>query len=489
MTTSVLPAPQAAPPAPPPATRPQPGPPDRPSTSRRLRLRTVPGRIRAWAAAAVVALVVLFALATMAIGDARDGLYVVGKGAGRQVVATADLYYALSDMDTQVANMLLIGEERLGGGREQAMARYEQSRANASEALLQAADLADDDTERATVRSLLNKLGEYERRAGQALLLDDRADHPAGPPSDPEVLRLYREATNLMRLELLPQAYNLTLDNGVIVRRGYEEQHAAVQTGRVAVAIAGLVTLVLLVGLQVYLARRFRRILNPALLAATIVVTVLVGLVMGLLDREAANLRTAKEDGFNSVLALARARAISNSLHGDQSRYLLDPAGADTYEQVYLDKSQRVLHTDAGNLDKYYASLRTILKEYPEKVTFLGLLGDEANNARTKAHRDALAETLERYEIFQQSDRRLRLMKQSDQVQAVRFRMADVSRTFEEYDKSLMALADSHERTLRAAIDDGDAALAGWDYILPAAVLATVALIFVGVRPRLQEYR
>lgn len=491
MTTSVLPPPQAAPPAPPPATAPQAQPPGRSRAPRRLlRLRTVPARIRAWTAAGVVAVLGLFGVTAMAIGDARDGLRIIGHDAGPQVVATADLYYALSDMDTQVANILLVGEERLGGGREQAMARYDQRRAEAGRAVLEAADLArEDEVERQTVRQLLNGLSRYERLAAQALLLNDQADHAAGPPPRP-VIELYRQATDLMRHDLLPKAYNLTLDSGSIVRRTYEEQRTAVLNGRIAVVAAGVVTVVVLLGLQVYLARRFRRILNPPLLAATLVVTVLVGMAAGLLEREAANLRTAKEDGFNSVLALSRARAIGNSLHGDQSRFLLDPERADTYGQVYLDKSQSVLYTPAGNLDKYYAGLRGVVADYPGKVAFLGFLGDEARNAGTADRREALADTLRRYEAFQQNDRRLRALSAAGQTgQAIRFQMDALGRSFEEYDQALVSLTAMHQRTFQAAIADGDDRLTGWDYALPGAILVAVALIFVGVRPRLLEYR
>ena len=41
------------------------------------------------------------------------------------------------------------------------------------------------------------------------------------------------------------------------------------------------------------------------------------------------------------MLSLSRARAISDNANADESRYLLDPGRADTYEQVYLDKSHR----------------------------------------------------------------------------------------------------------------------------------------------------
>src|SRR5690606_938468 len=135
----------------------------------------------------------------------------------------------------------------LGRGRQDALQRYEQRRAEASRALLQAAELATgDETEERTVRAVLDGLGRYERLASQAILLDEQAQHAAGPPPA-QVIELYRRATDLMRLDLLPKAYNLTLESGTIVRRTYEEESNAVQTGRLLVGAAGTATVVLLI--------------------------------------------------------------------------------------------------------------------------------------------------------------------------------------------------------------------------------------------------
>ena len=79
---------------------------------RRLGLQTTPGRVRVLAAIAVLAIAGFYIVANIAIGNARDGLRVIGHDAGPQVLATGDLYFALSDMDSQVANVLLTGREQ-----------------------------------------------------------------------------------------------------------------------------------------------------------------------------------------------------------------------------------------------------------------------------------------------------------------------------------------------------------------------------------------
>lgn len=483
------PAPPAAPAGQPPGPPPAPTPPA-PATGRGRR-RTVPARIWTLTGASLVAAALLFGATALSIGNAREGLQVIGHDAGPQVVATADLYFALSDMDAQVANVLLIGRETsLGKGRQQALDRYDQRRAEASRAVLQAAELAlGDPTEQQTVRQVLDGLGRYERLAAQAILLDQQSQHAAGPPPD-RVIELYRQATDLMRLDLLPKAYNLTLDSGTIVRETYEDESAAVLTGRFLVGAAGLLTLALLIGLQIFLARRFRRVLNPALLLATLIIAVFTLSGMLLLGREAENLRMAKDDGFNSVLALSRARAIGNTMHGDQSRYLLDPQRADTYEQVYLDKSQSVLYTPGGSLDKYYAGVDKVVGEWPEKVDFLGFHGAEARNLTLRDQRPAVGAVLTAYEKFQQQDRQMRRLAVAGQArQAIALRMGTLAQSFESYDKALVDLIALHRGAFDGAIRSGDDDLGGWNVIVPGAAVLAALLIFAGIVPRLSEYR
>ncbi|REE97508.1 hypothetical protein [Thermomonospora umbrina] len=465
--------------------------------TRRVHLRTVPARVRALTLVAVVAVGALFGVANWAIGNARSGLDIIGHDAGPQVVATGDLFFALNDMDAQVAGVLLIGRDhQLGRGRDASLRLYEQRRTEANQALLQAAQLAGDDvTEQRTVRAVLDGLGRYERLASQAMQLDQQQAHAAGPPS-PGVLNLYRQATDLMKLELLPQAYNLTLESGSIVRKTYESKHSSLLDGRLWVLGAGALVVAVLLAVQLYLVRRYRRLLNPALALATLGTVVLLAAAAGLLGAQASRLETAKEDGFDSVLALSRARAISNSAYADESRYLLDPVRADTYEQVYFDKSQAILYLDAEktkSLRDYHANLAGAVGRFgpgrSTPVTFLGFFGDQARQAEPGTREAAsVAEVLAGYQAFQQKDRRVRELVTAGQgAQALTAHVE--AREFERYDRALVGLARQHRATFDGAIKDGDRGLRGWNVILPGASVALVILILLGVRPRLAEYR
>jgi hypothetical protein len=451
---------------------------------RRFAPRTAAARIRALAALVVVALAATLAATWIAVSDARHGMRVIGHDAGPQVVATSDLYFQLTDMDAQLATALLIGgSQGLGVTRDQALARYDEDRAKAAAALLQAAKLADEPSEAATAQAVVMALGSYERIAGQALLLDRQAGHTAGPPSG-RVLDLYRQATDLMKLDVLPKAYNLTLDDGTLVRHTYEDERAAVRTGIVAVVVTGLLLVALLVVLQVFLARRFRRPL------ATLVALALTGTAAAVLSGQAADLRRAKVDGFDSVLALSRARAIGNSANADQTRFLLDPERADTYEQQFMTKAQSVLYLKAGNLAAYNQAVQ----RQAARTGFLGFLGAESARRGVPGQDAAFGSVLTTYKAYQADDRRIRdLVAAGRRDEAVRARLGTAagasSGDFATYDRALVKLIGIHRAAFDDAVRDGDGGTRHWDAGLPVAGLVIVALVLAGVRPRLAEYR
>ncbi len=465
---------------------------------RRLGLQTTPERIRALAAVAVLAIGGFYIVANIAAGNARDGLRVIGHDAGPQVLATGDLYYALGDMDSQVASILLTGREPSPGAGQQELSRYSQDRATADRAALQAAELsAGDPADQAAVRSILDGLGQYERLVSRAMVLDEQAHHLAGPPPA-NVIAVYRQATDLMTLELLPPAYNLTLEGGATVREAYAAKRSAVLAGRLWVGLAGLAVIAALAALQFFLVARFRRRLNPALAVATFGLIVLTVSAVRLLSDEAAHLQAAKTSGFDSILTMSRARAISNSLHADESRFLLDPGRADMYSLAYLDKSQTVLYVASGNLGEYYTALGAAMTAYranPRAVGFLGFYGDEAH-----AHPGPTVTTvLARFQQFQADDQRIRQLARAGQDrQAVRLLTGRTAGSsgydFDQYDQAVVSLIGQHRATFDQAIRSGDrelgrSVLGNWAVLLPLAALGVAVLVVAGIWSRLAEYR
>ncbi|MBO2455681.1 hypothetical protein J4573_52005 [Actinomadura barringtoniae] len=455
---------------------------------RRLFPRTLAGQVRAMTVLVVLALGAVLVTSWVAVDNARDGVRVIGHDAGPQVVATGDLYFQLTNMDAQLANALMVGRAQgLGVNRDAALQQYDDSRLKAGAALLQASKLADEPTEERTARATLDALARYERLAGQALLLDQNSAHAPGPPSD-AVIEKYQAATDLMKLDLLPKAYNLTLDNGTLVRHTYENKHDAVLNGRIWVALTGLLLIVLLGGLQLYLAVRYRRLLNPLLALATLVTLVLTVMSWSMLSSQASHLSKAKHDGFDSILALSRARAIGNSANADQTRFLLDPKRADTYEQLFLDKSQSLLYLKADNLAQYSSGVQQGLE--PGRKEILGFFGAEFGGTGLPGQRAALDKVLNDYRTFQRDDHAMRqLVASGRRSQAIAARTSTNGRDYATYDTSLGKLIAIHSDVFKDAVAKGDDGTKGWNLVIPGAGLVIVVLVLIGVRPRLAEYR
>ncbi|TDD73509.1 hypothetical protein E1293_31100 [Actinomadura darangshiensis] len=449
--------------------------------SKFIGVRTVAGRVRVLAALALVALAMLFTATGVAVGHAREGLRTLGDREGPMVLATGDMYLALSDMDAQVTNVLLTGDEEgwlcdpEASDCERGAQRYvyDIRREDAQRAGLQAVRLAKGDPVRLqAVQAVLDGLHAYDQNV-QAAMEAARSDQ-AMAVLPPEAIERYRAATALMTGNLLPKAYNLTLDGAADVDSAYEDEHSAVLAGRFRVLGAGLALLAALAGLQVYLARRFRRMLSLPLAVAVAGARVLTVAGASLLATEADRLRAAKSAGFDPVLDLTRVRAIGTGMDTDRGRRLIDPGAAARYDQMYLEKAQAILYVKgATSMDAYD-----------------GALGQR----KTGSGRDGAA-LLPRYRGWQDHDRGVReLVEGGSRVAAVRAHLdprwtALPHPSFRAHDQKLDGLVSHHEFLRIRAVKKGDQALDPWMWLPAAGALAIAALIVAGVWPRLSEYR
>lgn len=74
---------------------------------------------------------------------------------------------------------------------------------------------------------------------------------------------------------------------------------------------------------------------------------------IALMATEAEYLRGAKENAFDSLLALRQARAVSYDANADESRYLIGLGRTNTYERAFLDKSESLAGVGAGDVSRY----------------------------------------------------------------------------------------------------------------------------------------
>jgi hypothetical protein len=489
---------------------------------RLFRVRTVPGRIRTLAAIVLLAFTALVVVAGTAMRDAQEAVRAIGHDEGPTVVATSDVYLALSDMDAQVTNVLLTGQEdgwlcdpeqvdQSGSSCERAHPRhyYDIRREDAQRAALQAARLAENDPVRLrTVQSVLDGLHQYDQRVQTAMERGRDAEHSFGA-LPPDAAQEYRMATTIMTEDLLPKAYNLTLDSAAAVDATYHDELSGVVSGRVGVLVAGLFAVAALAGLHVALTVPFRRLVSPFLAGAVAGTAALTVAGAALLATEAEYLRTAKEGGFDPVLTLSRTQAIGKGLDADRTRFLLASSGfeADRFDQTYLEKSQTILYiSTAKNLAAYYAELDKWVQRYGNgngngapAVEFGGFYGDEARRIAVHGQRESLETLLSRYVRFQHNDRRVRRLAVAGKIgEAARAHLdtgqsPDLSArphaSFRAHDEGLATRTSRHQYVVDRTIMNAERALRPWPWLLPGSFLAIAALVVAGVWPRLAEFR
>jgi len=465
-----------------------------PGPGRRRRwAATTPARIRLLALAVAVPVAALAVVFTLGARGERAGLDVIGHRTAPVVVASSDLYFVLNDMDAQLANVLLVGDETtLGFTRAQALTIYEQRRQQAVGDLQQVAAASAGQS----VRDILDAFGRYQALAAQTILLDQQASHPAGQPPA-AALAQYRQATDLLKATLLPAARDLADRNAQTLERTYQDQHGATLTTRTWIGATGIAALVVLLVAQVLLFRRFRRLFNPALVAATLLTGALTVSGVVVTTGVAGHLRAAKKDAFDSILVLSQARAVSYDANADESRYLLDPARAAQYEQAFLTKTQQLVTLPGATLatfDQRLAAARNAYQQDNSTIGWQGFLGTEFRNITFTGERAAAETTLQRYQTYQLDDRRIRALATGGHLRdaialCTSYTPGDSNYAFDSYDKALAALIDINQHAFDQNISDGQQQLTGWTVIPPAVGLAVLGLLVVGLRRRLVEYR
>jgi hypothetical protein len=458
----------------------------------------VPARLRMFTGLCLLLTVALGAVCVTAAAGARSTWSTVAVQQAPQVVDATGLYQALTDLDAQTANIMMFGAgTQLSGNRATALAQYTADRTIADRDLQRATlDAAGNAGVQQALGAVLDAMGSYQDLAGRALVLNDSAHAPAGRP-DAAALAQYRKATDLMRTVLLPAADRLVQANNDAFNRTYTRERSALGAAEWWTAVLGAAVLVVLVALQVWLARRFQRIVNPPLAAATLLVAVFLALGGSLLSDQAAHLRYARRDAFDSVVALTRARAVVYDANADESRYLLDQQRAPQYQDAFEADSQQILALPDASITSYDTDLAAAVSAYRanhDEVGFGGFYGTELRNITFLGERAAAEQTLASYQVYQRDDRTIRALVDGGHLQqaiayCTSYAPDGSNAAFSAHDAALQKLIGINTAAFTSAVSAGRGEVSVRIPLLAGAAALVMVLCLLGVRPRLAEFR
>jgi hypothetical protein len=445
-------------------------------------------------AVGVSALLLLLAV-TAGMADSRQAFKTVGSDSVPSINYALDAYFALSDMDADAANYLLVSQHPTPNlSRAEALSQYEQRRQVASDRLVSAAqNITYGDRERKPILRMTAGLQQFDADVARAELLSDLGDRAGA-------LAAYRDATDLMhdsRTGLLKSALDLANANHDALTAGYESARATEGRDVVLIVLSGLLLLASLTALQLLLVSRMRRAVNLPVLAAT---GLTLALSIGAVSTLAANdreLKIAKQDAYDSVYALRQARATAFDANADESRYLVDPQRAQVYQQAFLTKTLTLTtFPQPVTLATYDAALAQALAELQAGRTppLKGAFGTAFGNITFTGEPSAARAVLETYAAYQRDDRTLRADVASGNLnEAVRFDTSpapnDSDGHFNAFDAALGTWIQINQSAFDRAVAAGMGNLSGWQVYPALAMLLVVALTFAGLRPRLGEYR
>lgn len=426
-----------------------------------------------------VGVLVLMVAAVLAVQGLTAGIKTVGLDTAPSIISAQYIKSGLADMDANLANEL-IGKP---GENPQAYRDYLKRRTEVLDALVTAAqNITYGDKERRPILTLQNGIADYEGWAVQSRLLHERGDAA--------MLAAFRHGTDLMHQTLLPAAEALDKANSEAMESVYGSRQVLALLALALFLGCALLLLAGLARIQLFLAHRVRRLINPGLLSSTALILgfTLHGLIA--LRSASEHLRAAKKDAFDSVHALWQARAMAYDANGDESRWLLDKPFQQNYERAFFEKSGKVI-TLPAEVSPQQVAADAIAKK--PVAGFKGMLADELKNITYPGEAEAATGTLVAYQAYFTIDAKIRQAENSgNHAGAVALcignNVGESNWAFEQFDNGLSKTLQINQDAFDEAVKSGFRPLNSLLFLTPIVTLAAVALTIFGLTTRLKEY-
>ncbi|RFB80720.1 hypothetical protein [Methylovirgula sp. 4M-Z18] len=438
----------------------------------------VPWRLKTAAGLIAVLTVVFFCFVTFALQSLQHVARTVGKDATDSIVLANEIRTDLSRAHTDYVNAVLM--RTYGRGNAPGYWTRFQVDINAAEArLTEAAQNITYDGEKDAVVAMGQGVSQYARLVGRSYASGSSDTGPADA---------------VMRTIILPAAERLNDVNATQLNLIYNDFLQRPWTFSL-MALSGLALLLVLIATQVILLQLTHRIVNVFLALATLVLVGLgiyqISVVVGTLHA----LHVAKEDAFDSVDALWKARAYAYQVRFDAPLHQL--ASGDNARQARIAADMAA--AKAKLLDKPADAAVQMANMHN---AFGGFFGAELANITFEGEGAAALKMLQRWAVY---DRVLGQALASNNASSlsllVAFSFNDAEQAFHDFDDALGAVIDINQRAFVGAMQDVDAyiqadAAHGDDhqfqtfwYVALAACIVIVVLSGLGLKQRLDDYR
>jgi hypothetical protein len=434
-------------------------------------LRTVPGQLWLRQALIGVLTVVVTVTGVFAYRFFSQVAQTIGHDAVPSIIAAEKIRTRLADAHTQLMNVFLTHD--IDGS---AMRAYTDSIAQAHDHLLTASqNITYGDDERKPILTVMTLLSGYERLVGQALTVKDYSE-------------ALGRADSLMRSSILPAVIALDQANFKRLDAAWGDEKIQSRTWLIGFIVAAALLAGALIETQLKLYASFRRVINPALAAALAIVIVCALAFAVTALRAMEDIRSAKEDAFDSVHALSQAEAVAFVANADESIYLLLRGRNEQAAQTALFD---------GAAASLFSGQLPVGGRLPENLKLLkgrGYLGDELANITYDGELRLATTELGNWLEYVRIDAQIRSLEAAGKhAEAVTLclgtRPQESDWAFERFVTALRATLQLNADQFTATIGRAFTDVNRLGILLLPLLLAPLLGSFIGLRRRLAEFR
>lgn len=439
---------------------------------------TTPGRLRLGMFVTFI-LAVVFALAGyVGVNSARDSVNTIARDAVPSIVTAQSVRVKLLEMDA------LASQEFLAGGADsgaQARIKYEAVRKELGEQLTVAAkNISFGKDEQGPLEVLMEKVQTYT-----GLVEAARANNRQGLPVGAAYLRM---ASSMLHAEMLPQTQAIDKLNVVQLDKEYVSFKSGSMVNIAIITAAGVALLGTLGYLQLFIAGRMRRRFNLPLLGASAAVVLLTAYSLVGMSLQRTNLGDARETSFNSAYNWLEARGAAYDAKTDQSLYLIALGAGAKYEESMKLKVEKLAPMNL--------SAATINEAASGRISWKGLFADEITASGDNAARADALNALNALRAYLEQDARIRgYDKSGKRTEAVNLALGngstnqDAQKAFDDFNQVLTANLKKATAGFDQSVAKAESNINLLDYAFIVISLLVVALAYLGLTPRINEYR
>ena len=438
---------------------------------------TTPGKLRL-GMGLVFLLAIGFAIAGyLGVTGARSSLNTIARDAVPSIVTAQTVRVKLLEMDA------LATQEFLAGGADsgaQARIKYEAVRRQLGEQLTVASkNISFGKDEQAPIEKLMENVQIYTGMVESA-----RVNNRQGYPVGAAYLRM---ASIMLHDQMLP----LTQSIDQLNVKQLEDEYAGFKSGsfmRIAMfGGAGLALLMVLGYMQMFLSRNMRRTFNLPLMAASAIVVAVTGYSVVSMTMMSNNLASAKEVSFVSSYNWLTARGTAYDTKTDQSLYLIALGAGAKYEASMKDKVAKLAPVDVTQ-QMIDAAMR-------DDAPFKGLFADEISSkaVSSEERRQAVAAVTALRNYLEQDSRIRTFDKSGRRAEAVSLALGngtqEAQKAFDTFTEVLSANLKKATQDFDASVARAEGNMSFLDLGFIIISLLVMALTYLGLTPRINEYR